>query len=542
MTGGRAVVESLIAHGVDTVFGVISIHTMDVYDSLRDLSDRIRFVGCRHESAAAYMAYGYAQVTGKPGVIVSSTGPGAGNAVGALGEAYAASVPIVHITTDVAPALRNSRRGEIHEPNNQLEMFRSVTAWNTFVPEPGGISAAIFEAFDYLRTNRPRPVDVEIATTALADTDDCEVLGPRAGPLPEPDRSLIDRAARLLSEARSPVILAGGGVVTAGGTDALLKVAERLGAALATTYGGKGAVSDEHPLAVGCARGGRVYGQNPIFKLLEESDCVLVVGSRLSYTITSAVAMKLPANLIHLDIDGDVFDKNYPAAVRLKGHLKPGLAALDRALEGLGVTAKAGVRSRIPAVKKLVRESLEKAGPGAQRATDALRAALPRDAIISVDATIPAYWMVRGLPVFGPRQYVSPHAWSSIGMAFPAGIGAKVGKPDRPVVAIHGDGGFQFNLQELGTCAQYQIPLTVIVFNDRSWGILKLNQKNLRGEKYFATDLQNPDFVALAAAYGIKGRRVDRLNDLAEELADSTRKQDMRLIEVAIPDGFENLR
>lgn len=251
MTGGRAVVESLLAHGVDTVFGVISIHTMDLYDALRDLNDRVRFVGCRHESAASYMAYGYAQVTGKPGVIVSSTGPGAGNTVGALGEAYAASVPIVHITTDVAPELRNSGRGEIHEPRNQLEMFRSVTSWNTFVPKPGGISAAIFEGFEHIRTGRPRPVDIEIATTALSETDDVEILGPRNDALRSPDPAAVEKASQMLARAKAPVILLGGGVVTAGVSEAVVRIAERLGAAVATTYGGKGAISDEHPLAVG---------------------------------------------------------------------------------------------------------------------------------------------------------------------------------------------------------------------------------------------------------------------------------------------------
>jgi acetolactate synthase-1/2/3 large subunit len=545
LTGGQAVVRSLLAHDVDTVFGVISIHTMDLYDALRDVSDRIRFVGCRHESAASYMAYGYAQVTGKPGVVLSSTGPGAGNTIGALGEAYAASVPIVHITTDVSPELRNSRRGEIHEPNHQLDMFRSVTAWNTFVPRTSGIPHAIFEAFEHLRTRRPRPVDVEIATTALAETDDVEVLGPRGNPrshepvVPAPGETR--RAAELLASAKRPVILAGGGVISSGATAELIAVAERLGAPIATTYGGKGAVADDHPLAVGCARGGRVYGHNPVFDLLAESDCVLVAGSRLSYTITAAVGMKLPANLIHLDIDPDVFDKNYPASVKLHGDARVGLEALDAALGSLGVTGRTGLRSEVQAVRARSRKALEETGPGAQRATDAIRAAIPRDAVVSVDATIPAYWMVRGFPVFGPRQYLSPHAWSSIGMAFPAGVGARVGQPDRPVVVIHGDGGFQFNLQELGTCAQYGIAVTIVVFNDRAWGILKANQKNLRQGKYFATDLVNPDFVTLASAYGVRGRRVDRLADLQEEIADSTARQDLRLIEVAIPDGFERL-
>lgn len=541
MTGGRAVVESLVAHNVDTVFGVISVHTMDLFDALRDAQDRIRYIGARHESAAAFMAFGYAQVTGRPGVIISSTGPGAGNAVGALGEAYAASLPVVHITTDVAPELRNSGRGEIHEPNDQLRMFKSVTAWNTFVEHAGGVPQAMFEAFEQIRTKRPKPVDVEIAWTALGETDDVEIPEPAPDVEIRPDPVSLERAVELLANAERPMILAGGGVHTSGATPELERVAERLGAAVATTYGGKGAISDDHPLALGCVRGGRVYGDNPIFGMLADADCVLVAGARLHYTITAAVGMPLPANMIHLDIDPEAFDKNYPAAVKLHGDAKLGLADLDAALERAGVSNREGLRSRIPEFRATIRATLEKENPHMQRVVDAMREAIPREAIVSVDPMIPAYWAVRAFPMYGPRQYVSSHAWTSIGIAFPAGLGAKAGRPDSPVVVIHGDGGFQLNMQELGTAVQYKLPITLVLFNDSAWGILKKNQERFRDGKYFATSLVNPDFVQLAAAYGIEGTRVDNIAGLQEALRSATRSGEMRLVEVWVPDGYENL-
>jgi len=540
MTGGQAAVESLIAHGVDTIFGVISVHTLDMFDALRERQDKIRFIGTRHESAATYMAYGYAQVTGKPGVILSSTGPGAGNTLGALGEAHAASVPILHITTDVDSEFRNSGRGDIHEPKNQLKMFESVTAWNTFVPQPEGVSGAIYEAFEHMNSERPRPVDVEIATTALGKSDDVEILSPSTKTRPTPDADAIAQAAKLLATAERPVILAGGGAVMGCAEVELIELAQALGAPVTTSYGGKGAISDRHPLAMGCVRGGRVYGENPIWQVLEASDAVLVVGSRLAHTITSGAGMKLPEKMVHLDIDEAVFDKNFPVSVRLQGDAALGLSALTDALKELGKQPNADAVAIAAEGKAAQRTQLVESGPNQQRAFDVMREAMPDETIVTADAAIAAYWGVRGLEATGPRRFVNVHAWSSIGMAFPAALGAKAGNPDAPVVSIHGDGGFQFNMQELGTAAQYDLGIVQLVFNDDAWGALYDYQDKLQGGRHIGTELTNPDFMALAAAYGLKGVQVDSVDAFGEELRTATRSGEFTLLEVRTPNGFDN--
>jgi acetolactate synthase-1/2/3 large subunit len=320
----------------------------------------------------------------------------------------------------------------------------------------------------------------------------------------------------------------------------LIELAQALGAPVTTSYGGKGAISDRHPLAMGCVRGGRVYGENPIWQVLEASDAVLVVGSRLAHTITSGAGMKLPEKMVHLDIDEAVFDKNFPVSVRLQGDAALGLSALTDALKELGKQPNADAVAIAAEGKAAQRTQLVESGPNQQRAFDVMREAMPDETIVTADAAIAAYWGVRGLEATGPRRFVNVHAWSSIGMAFPAALGAKAGNPDAPVVSIHGDGGFQFNMQELGTAAQYDLGIVQLVFNDDAWGALYDYQDKLQGGRHIGTELTNPDFMALAAAYGLKGVQVDSVDAFGEELRTATRSGEFTLLEVRTPNGFDN--
>ena len=537
-TGGKAVVDSLIAEGVTQAFGIISVHTVHVYDALRDVTDRISFTGARHESAAVYMADGYSRASGKPGVCFTSTGPGAANSVGAMGEAYQCSSAVLNITSNCESDLINSGRGALHEPKDQLGMFRSVTGWNALIDNVEEIPAHIHRAFELFLNGRPRPVELEVPTDVLSKEGEARSFPPadrvRSRCAPEE----MEKAAVLLVTARRPVIWAGGGVVSSDASPELVQLAELLGAPVTTSYGGKGAIPDDHPLALGCSIGGRVYGRNPVFDFIGGCDVGLVVGASLPYRITAATGLKLPPKVIHADIDASVFGKNYQATIGLTGDAKAVLGQLLEALKTRSAGPSEGFKSEVTALRERVRRSLWDSGSNQQRVMETIRSAISRDAIIVADPTMAAYWATRGMPCYEPRTYIAPHGWTSIGFAFPAALGAKMARPDRQVIVISGDGGFQLNLQELGTAAQYGIKVVVLLFNDGAWGVLRDRQRDYFGGRYFATDLKNPDFVKLAESYGLAATRVNARQELSGALSNALGRDEFHLIDIQTPRGF----
>jgi acetolactate synthase-1/2/3 large subunit len=538
MTGGQAVVDSLLTEEVSQAFGLISVHTVHIYDALHGAQDRLRFVGGRHESAVVYMADGYSRASGKPGVCFTSTGPGAANSVGAMGEAYHCSSAVLNITSNCESHLIDTGRGALHEPKNQLGMFRSVTGWNALIRTAETIPYHVHRAFETFVNSRPRPIELEIPTDVLGQTAEVDRLGQarrtRRGAISED----LQAAVSILASARRPVIWAGAGVISSDATPELLQLAELLGAPVTMSYGGKGAFPDDHPLGLGCSIGGRVYGRNPVFDFIAGCDVALVVGASLPYRITAGTGLKLPSKLIHDDIDAGVFGKNYPAAVPLNGDAK---AILGQLVESLKVRGPYGTESfarEISQLKERIRQSLWESGANQQRVMETVRGVLARDAIIVSDPTMAAYWATRGMPCYGPRTYIAPHGWTSIGFAFPAALGAKTARPDRQVIVITGDGGFQLNMQELGTAAQYGINVIVLMFNDGAWGVLRDRQRDYFEGRYFATDLVNPDFVRLANAYGLAGTRVYNRQELETALGHALGRGEFHLIEVKTPTGF----
>jgi acetolactate synthase-1/2/3 large subunit len=342
----------------------------------------------------------------------------------------------------------------------------------------------------------------------------------------------------MLCVARRPVIWAGGGVVSADATPELVELANVMGAPVTTSYGGKGSFPDDHPLALGCSIGGRVYGRNPVFDFIAGCDVALVVGASMPYRITAGTGLKPPSNLIHVDIDAGVFGKNYPASVALNGDAKAVLAQLVAALKGRDLSRPEAYTEEIRTLRERIRQSLWEAGPNQQRVMETIREVIPRNAVVVGDPTMAAYWATRGMPCYEPRTYLAPHGWTSIGFAFSAALGAKVARPDRQVVAITGDGGFQLNMQELGTAAQYGINVIVLLFNDGAWGVLRDRQRDYFGGRYYATDLVNPDFVRLASAYGLPATRVYNRQELGSALRDATNRKEFHLIEIMTPAGF----
>ena len=538
MTGGQAFVESLKAQGVDTIFGIISVHTLDLYDALFHQQDQIRFIGGRMELGCGFMADGYSRATGKPGVLLTSTGPGAADSMGALGEAYFSSSSVLEITTNVEQEFIGSGRLATHETKDQPRMFEAVTDWNVMINQVESIPDHVVEAFQRFQTRRPRPIELEIPTDLLGTEAEVEVLGPREPEIPQGDPPQVERTLEMLLKAQRPVIVVGEEVQSQGGTAEIIELAERLGAPVVTCDGAKGAFPENHPLSLGQAMGKRIWGENPVQEWLGTCDFALVLGSILPYRSTVGVGLKLPGNLAHVLLDGDSIGKNYPATVSLVANSR---AVVRQLLDGIGsreVSKGGGFRSEVDSMKQQIYGRLKETWGNELRTFEAIRGAWPEDTIFSLDPTVPASRAIRCLNINQPRTFMYPHGWAGLGFAFPAAMGAKLGHPQRPVVCVTGDGGFQYNFQELATAAQYGISPIILMFNDNAWGVLKDYQKQMFDGRYMATELVNPDFVKLVESYGFEGVKVSTVAELTRALEDAQSASTVRLIEAQIPDGF----
>ena len=537
MTGGQAVVASLQAQGVDTVFGIISVHTLDLFDALFDRQDAVRFIGGRLELGCGYMADGYARATGKPGVLLTSTGPGAADSVGAMGEAYFSASSILQVTTNVEAEFVGSGRMATHETKDQLGMFAAVTDWNARIGQIESIPDHFVEAFVRFRERRPRPIELEVPTDLLGQSAEVEVLRPREPAVPQGDPAQVERAWQLLRNARRPVIFLGEEIHTTGGGDDIIALAERLGAPVVTGDGAKGAFPENHPLSLGMALGNRIWGQNPLLDWLGSCDVALVLGSNLPYRSTAGVGVKLPESVIHVLLDGDYIGRNYDTAVGIAANSGAVARQFLHAAGDADIGAGDDYRAEVAGLKEQIYAGLQEEWGPELRAWEAIRSVLPDDAIFALDATVPANRAVRCLQMNRPRSYMYPHGWAGLGFGFPAAMGAKTGRPECPVICVTGDGGFQYNAQELGTAVQYGINPVVMVFNDSAWGVLKGYQQS-RGGRQMATDLVNPDFVKLFDSYGIGGTRVHNVAEMTRAVQDAAAADRIHLIEVVMPDGF----
>jgi acetolactate synthase-1/2/3 large subunit len=539
MTGGQAVVESLIAQGITTVFGIISIHTLSLYDALREaVSDgRMKFIGGRHEHAVSFMADGYARATGKPGVVLTSSGPGASDSVGAIGESYHSSIPVLQITTEVEQDNIQSGKGVLHEAKDQAGMFTSITGWQGLAKGVGDIPNHIAEAMENMRTKHPRPGVLHIPTDLLGMEADVEIIPERDIPRATADPSAIEKAVGLLANATRPAIIVGNGVMNA--TAELRQLAERLQIPVTGHDSGKGAFPDDHPLGLGSALVGRRSSSSPVHEYLPTCDVVLVVGASLSHRSTKNLGLELNGAIIQVDIDPQMMGRNYPVAVGLVGDAKAILQQLVSASAHVTVRRSSDHLLEIGGLKSQVSTWLDQDYPNERRLWDGIRSVLDRDAVVVSDSAMAGYAGHRCFQALEPRTFHHPHGWVSIGYGFAGSLGAKAGLPERQVVCVTGDGGFQYNLQELGTAVQYGIAPVVLIFNDNAWGVLEQYQTNRFSGRYFATNLVNPDFQRLASAYGIKSAQVSSIDQMVSELKRAVKSDTIQLIEVLTPDGIQ---
>jgi acetolactate synthase-1/2/3 large subunit len=510
-TGGEWVVAALAAEGVRHVFGIPGVHNLAIYDALLGQSEIVHVLA-RHEAGAGFMADGYARAGGRPGVVLVTTGPGVTYALTPLVESYAGSQPVLLLASDIATGLIGKDLGALHEVPNQIDCLRPVCRWAETIRTGGDIAGAVQGAFHLFRTGRPGPIALSLPNDLLGASVEARLTPPGQGRRPPCDIRRVEEAARHLRGARRPVIIAGGGAVAAGADGELLALARRLGAPVVTTVMGRGSVPEDDPAWLGV-----LPNKGAVQPAIEAADVVLAVGCRFAHRSTRGLLLNLTFRpdqiLIHLDLDPAVFGKLHPPTVGLVGDARDGLAGLLAVL-GPGAAASGWDPDWLATLRAA-------RGPRYTDTVDqllrALRNHLPRETIVVSDQTGINYWMEWHFPVYAPRTFLYPVGSATLGYGVPAAIGARVARPDRPVVAVVGDGGFLYSVNELATAVKYRLPVVFLVMNDNRFGAIKYLQETMFG-RWGETELVNPDFPALARAFGAEGHRVDGVAELGPAL------------------------
>ncbi len=533
-TGADAAIEALKRNGVDTVFGITSIHMLDVYDALlRDGS--IRLVVPRHEQAVVHMADGYARAAGRPGVALTSTGPGAANGMGAMLEALDASSPVVHITSQIATPLISKGKGALHETKSQERMFQSVADHVALVERPDDVGNAIHHAFNHVRTPGAGPAVVVLPVDVQSDRVERIEPGVTVDPAQchTVEADDYDRAAEALRQARFPVIVVGGGVVSAVNVEEtraqLISLVEALSAPVLTTPESRGAFPEDHPLALGS-----LMAEWETAPLLKRADAMLALGTRFRGPVTGEWRSPVPEQLIHVDINPAIIGRNYPCTQAIVADAASAITALHSRLSGLSAV-RDDVVQLVHETRDAVRATAEKRYRPYVQLADAVQRSWPDDGIVVADATMITYFGFHKTSIFTrPRSYIFPGTYA-MGPSLPLAAGAALAAPDRPVLQIAGDSGYMLNVAELTTLAQYDIPVVSVVINDAGYGVIRLLQTQRYRRRFVGVDHQSPDFVALAAACGVAGERVTSVNNLEAALARACATGKPRLIEVDFP-------
>lgn len=518
MTGGEAAVAGLGRVGIDTVFGIPGVHSASFYDALYNATS-IRHVLTRHEQGAAFMADGYARASGRIACLSTITGPGVTNAATALGEAQADSSPILHIATALDSNVAQTEIGELHELRDQSGVLRSIVGYHRVAHTVREIAPAILEAVHHMRTSRPSPASIEIPLDLLTTVDDVDLPdGPVAQPLVPPHETIAE-AADLLSDALAPFVYVGSGGMDA--APALVAVAERLQAPVLTAHTGKGAFPESHPLSLGC----KMRWDERAYEFLRSRDVGLIVGCRLGSRTIDQGRLPLPDRLIQIDIDASIIGRSRAVTVGIHADAGHALAAL---IEELPAERKPIDLDTVRAVRE--QDAPPPNVPESAAILGAVRSAMPPDGVLVNDMTMVSYDAPRYFPVDQPRTFMFPNYFGTLGFSLPAAIGAQVASPDRTVVSISGDGGFLFTGEELATAVRERLPVVAIIADNGMYGAIDRHQRRTFNGRTLDVHLANPDFVQLAAAYGVHGVAVSDPDALAGELRAASDRDEPSLI------------
>ena len=524
LTCGQALMQLIEGYGIDTIFGMPGVHTLEYYRGIADTD--MRHVLFRHEQGGGFMADGYARISGRPAACCVITGPGVTNIATALGNAYADSSPILVIASTNATMDLGAGRGRLHEITDQRATIAPLTAFSKTLLSGNQVPGAVATAFETFRSGRPRPVHLEIPIDHIADPASFSTHPSPLGGPPRPDEASIERAAALAAGAAKPVIIAGGGVQDHG--EDILAVAQRLGAAVMLTVAAKGAIPDQHALNAGCC-----LASPQAHRFIAEADVVIAVGTELSENdLYTEEFLDIPGKLIRIDIDPANLSRDLVPDVAVLGDGGAALAMLAEALPpanggGFGSNrAIADLRARVIAEVT----GSDKAKKHA-KALDAIRAAIPEDGWLVTDATQIAYMAGTYYPSSHPRSYTHPSGYCTLGSALPSAIGACIGAPDRKGAAVSGDAGFLFTINELATAVNEGVSLPIILWNNDGLGAIRDDMVE-RDIAAIGVNPRNPDFLAIARGFGAHAVAPTTLTELTRAITEGFDAGGPTLIEV----------
>jgi acetolactate synthase-1/2/3 large subunit len=527
MTGGEAIVSGLVAHGVETVFGLPGAQTYGLFDALHQA--QLKVIGARHEQACGYMAFGYARASGKVGVFSVVPGPGVLNAGAALLTAFGSNEPVLCLTGQVPMAFLGKGRGHLHEMPDQLATLRTFIKWADRIEYPAAAPTAVSRAFQEMLSGRRGPAALEMpwdVFTQRAETAVATVFDPF--PAPEPDRDLIKKAVALVTASKTPMIFVGSGAIHA--REEILELAEMIDAPVVAFRSGRGIVSNAHELGLTIAAA---------YKLWPQTDLMIGIGTRMELPASSFRWPFQPQGLKSIRIDIDPVEmRRLTVDVAVVSDAKAGARELLAAVAKAGYRKTSGGRAAIREASAAALQEIQKVQP--QMAyLNILREVLPHNAIVTDELSQVGFASWYGFPVYEPRTFITSGYQGTLGSGFPTALGAKIAHPDRPVIAITGDGGFMFGVQELSTAVQFSIGVVTLVFNNNAYGNVRRDQLQRFDGRVVASDLVNPDFVKLAESFGVAASRVTSPDHFRPALEKALAHGGPYLIMVEVPRDSE---
>ncbi|MEP5730342.1 MAG: 5-guanidino-2-oxopentanoate decarboxylase [Sulfitobacter sp.] len=523
ITCGENLTRLLHAYGIDTVFGIPGVHTVDLYRGF-DTSGMVH-VTPRHEQGAAFMAHGYAMASGKPAACYLISGPGILNALTAMGQAYSDSIPMLVVASNNQRVELGTGGGFLHETKNQGQAVEQVTAFTHQLLDPVNLDQTVARCFAVFEADRPRPVCIEIPRDVLKEPGKQDTPVWPAPSRAAPAQDAIAHATELLATAKKPIILLGGGAWEA--SKEATALAERLGAPVVSTCAGKGIVADDHPLSLGCT-----LPFAPVQARIKSADMVLTVGSEMSETdqLYTYTRFEIDGALIRVDIDPEQLSRSYQPALPIVGDAAQTLAALLAALPDT-VADVAAAAYEVADLHSAIEPLWQPIAADHKPLLDIIRAALPRDGVLVTESTKPGYTSKHYYPCYEPRTLMYPNGYGTLGAALPTAIGAKIAAPERDVICLAGDGGVLFTIEELATAVELGLTLPIIVWNNRAFGEIR-DSMVAWGLPRVGVDLQAPDYCKVAEDFGCQSARPTSLQDVQNTLHAALSASGPTLIEI----------
>ncbi|MDE0907924.1 MAG: thiamine pyrophosphate-binding protein [SAR324 cluster bacterium] len=525
MNGAEAIVKSLQQYGVDSVFGLPGGQLDHLFDAIYKTDGKLKLIHSRHEQGAAYMAYGYARSTGRVGTYIVVPGPGLLNTTAALCTAYACNTPVLCLTGQIPSAGIGTGRGYLHEIPDQLGLIQKLTKWAARIEHPTQAPDRVREAFKQLQTGRPRPVELEMAMDVMGQQGEVALLPPESHVGLAPDSEQIEQAAKQLGVAKRPMIVVGSGAQDA--SKEVLRLAEILQAPVTFFRSGKGVIDDRHYLSQSFPAGHRLWA---------DADVVLAIGTRLKY---QQMYWGLDQNLkiVRIDIDPTEINRISTPEIGIVADARIALQALLSALDRHN-SPRTSRKQELTNLKAEFQATFEEKIAPQMGYLRVIREELPEDGFFVDEVTQVGFASWYAFPTYHPRHFISAGYQGTLGYGYATALGVQAAHPDKKVVAIAGDGGFLFNVQELATAVQYGLGVVVIVFNDNKFGNVQRQQKEWFGGRVIASDLHNPDFVQLAESFGLTGYRVRTPDELRPVLRGALANSGPALIEVVLTEDM----